>query len=231
MLNRQVLAAALCGAALVLSPGLSPAGDLEVTVSTADGKKFKSGVLYAGDQAIELKEGAGPIVVRNLTDRRLGIAVDLKVGQGLFKDDLRYLGVTESFPTDGTPAPVTVTAQPVPDIDAFCSGCHPSQGQPVAKGQIVRDIHVSGKELAERYRGQVVLFNRDIIGSFRKEGKERPPEPVVLDERVVKVGGKDVKKIFYTCESCHTLHWKTPWGQYARAEFFKRGTLCAGCHL
>ena len=72
---------------------------------------------------------------------------------------------------------------------------------------------------------------QEFIEKRRKESKERPPEPIVLEERLVKVNGKEVKKYFYTCESCHTLHWKTPWTKYSRAAFREMGTLCAGCHF
>jgi len=155
------------------------------------------------------------------------IAVGLAVAEGGGKPPLRYVGVVEVFPGRGT---VQLKAEPVKDMNAFCSGCHPSEKEPIKAGQIVRDLHASGLELTGRYFAQVGKFNKEYIEKKRKEGKERPPEPVVLEERVVIVAGKEVKKFFYTCESCHTLHWKTPWGKYARAAFLEKGTLCAGCH-
>jgi hypothetical protein len=242
-------AAALCVAlAALASP--ARAADIEIQVSTADGKKF-TGTLYAGDQVLPVDSGKAKQTVRNLDlKKRVAIAADLKVEDAKGKPPLRYLGVVEVIPGRG---PVQLKAEPVKDIDQFCSGCHPSekapvqetkpakdgtpvkeakpikQAPPVKEGQIVRDLHPSGKELTGRYLAQVGKF-KDYIEKKRKEGKERPPEPVVLDERIVIVDGKEVKKYFYTCESCHTLHWKTPWTKYARAAFSEKGTLCAGCH-
>ena len=219
-------AAALWGAVTAFA---APAGaaDIEVQVATVDGKKF-TGTLYAGGQALPVDSGKAKLAVRNLDLRkRLAIAADLKVAEGKGKPPLRYVGLVEVFPGRGT---VQVKAEPVKDMNVFCSGCHPSEKEPVKEGQIVRDLHASGRELTGRYLAQVGKFNKEYIEAKRKQGKERPPEPVVLEERVVIVNGKEVKKYFYTCESCHTLHWKTPWEKYARAAFTEKSTLCAGCH-
>ena len=225
MTRIAVAAAALC-VAVVVCAAAARAMDVEVQVATADGKKF-TGTLYAGEQALPLDSGNARLRVRNLEDRkRVAIAADLKVAEEKGKPPLRYLGVIEVFPGRG---PVQLTATPVKDVDLFCSGCHPSEKGPVKEGQIVRDVHASGKELTGRYLVQNGKF-KDYIEKKRKEGKERPPEPVLLEERIVIVSGKEVKKYYYTCESCHTLHWKTPWTKYARAAFSEKGTLCAGCH-
>jgi hypothetical protein len=220
-----VAAAALCVAVgAFAAPGR--AMDVEIQVATADGKKF-AGTLYAGEQALPVDSANAKLKVRNLEDRRrIAVAADLKVADEKGKPPLRYLGVVEVFPGRG---PVQVTAQRVKDIDLFCSGCHPSDKQPIKEGQIVRDVHASGKELTGRYLVQNGKF-KEFIEKIRKEGKERPPEPVLLEERIVVVDGKEVKKYYSTCESCHTLHWKTPWTKYARAAFVDMGTLCAGCH-
>ena len=219
-------AAALWCAAIALAAPVG-AADIEVQVATVDGKKF-TGTLYAGEQALPVDSGKAKLTVRNLDEKRLAIAADLAVEQGGGKPPLRYVGVAEVFPRKG--ATVQVKAAPVKDMNVFCSGCHPSEKEPVKEGQIVRDLHASGQELTGRYLAQVGKFNKEYIEKKRKEGKERPPEPVVLEERVVVVEGKEVRKFFYTCESCHTLHWKTPWEKYARAAFREKGTLCAGCH-
>ena len=224
--TRNVVAAvALWGAALAFAAPVG-AADIEVQVATVDGKKF-TGTLYAGEQALPVDSGKAKLTVRNLSDKRLAIAADLAVAQGGGKPPLRYVGVVEVFPGRGT---VQLKAEPVKDMNALCSGCHPSEKEPVKAGQIVRDLHASGLELTGRYFAQVGKFNKEYIEKKRKEGKERPPEPVVLEERVVIVAGKEVRKFFYTCESCHTLHWKTPWEKYSRAAFRDKGTLCAGCH-
>jgi hypothetical protein len=218
-------AAALWGVAIAFAAPVG-AADIEVQVATVDGKKF-TGTLYAGEQALPVDSGKPKLTVRNLADRkRLAIAADLAVAQGGGKPPLRYVGVTEVFPGRGA----QVKAERVKDMNALCSTCHPSEKEPVKEGQIVRDLHASGQELTGRYLAQVGKFNKEYIEKKRTEGKERPPEPVILEERIVIVNGKEVKKFFYTCESCHTIHWKTPWEKYARAAFQEKGTLCAGCH-
>lgn len=229
-MKSKTLALSLVGLGLLVGPARSFAGDLEVTVVAADGKKIREGVVYAADQAARLEKGVVKVTVRGIPEQRTAVTADVRVGAAGGKDDVRYLGVVEGFPSRGTPAAVKVTVSPVKDMDAFCAGCHPSAGQPVKQGQIVRDIHSSGKEITGRHLEQVPKF-AEFIEKRRTESKERPPEPIVLEERLVKVNGKDVKKYYYTCESCHTLHWKTPWGKYARAAFREMGTLCAGCHF
>ena len=228
--KKTVCAISALATCLLFGATLSFAGDLEVTVVAADGKKIREGVVYASDQAVKIGSAGGKTIIRGLPEQRTAVTADVRVGKAGGKDDVRYVGVEEGFPARGTPDAVTVKVQPVKDINAFCSGCHPSRGEPVKRGQIVRDVHASGKELSGRHLAQVPKF-LEFIEKRRKESKERPPEPIVLEERLVKVDGKEVKKFFYTCESCHTLHWKTPWTKYSRAAFREMGTLCAGCHF
>jgi hypothetical protein len=229
MMKNSKYAAALAGMGLLLGATLSFAGDLEVTVVTVDGKKIREGVVYASDQAVKIGSGGGKTIIRGIPEQRTAVTADVRVGKSGGKDDLRYVGVDEGFPAKGTPDAVKITVKPAKDINAFCSECHPSRGEPVKRGQIPRDIHATGKELTGRYLEQPAKF-LEFIEKWRKERKDQPPEPIVLEERIVKVNGKEVKKYFYTCESCHTLHWKTPWTKYSRAAFREMGTLCAGCH-
>jgi hypothetical protein len=249
-LRRATRAAAALGIAVWAFASPARAADVEIQVSTADGKKF-TGTLYAGEQVLPVESGKAKLTVRGLDlKKRIAVAADLRVDDTKGKPPLRYLAVVEVMPGRG---PVQLKAEPVKDLDQFCSGCHPSEKAPVKEtkpvkdgkpvkeaqpvkeapavkeGQIVRDLHPSGQELKGRYLAQVGKF-KEYIEKKRKEGKERPPEPVVLEERIVIVDGKEVKKFYYTCESCHTLHWKTPWTKYARAAFSEKGTLCAGCH-
>jgi len=220
----------MVGMGLFVGVTLSFAGDLEITVVAADGKTIREGVVYASDQAVRIESGGKKTVIRGIVERRITVTADVRIGPRGGKDDLRYVGVVEAYPAKEIPAAVTVTVERVKEINAFCLGCHPSAGEPVKEGQIPRDIHISGLELTGRYLEQVPKFLL-FIEKRRKESKERPPEPIVLEERLVKVNGKEVKKYFYTCESCHTLHWKTPWTKYSRAAFRDMGTLCAGCHF
>lgn len=228
-MRKSLVAAFAVVAGVFAVPVWSSAADLEITVATADGKPFK-GVLYAGEQMLPVASGNDKVLVRNLVAERHAITADLKVAQGPGKPDLRYIGVTEGFPNKTKVGKITVKAQRVKDIEAFCKSCHPSAGEPVERGQIIRDIHVSGKELVPPYLTQTENFKL-YIENVRKAGKERPPEPIVVEERVVIVKGKEVKKYYFNCESCHTLHWKLPWTRYCRGSALERGILCAGCHI
>lgn len=228
-MNRSLVAALALAAGLLWGPAWSRAADMEITVTTSDGKPFK-GVVYAGEQMLSVESGKEKLLVRNLAAERHAVTADLKVAQAPGKPDLRYIGVTEGFPAKTGVKKVTIKAQPVKDIEVYCKSCHPSTGEPIKRGQIIRDIHVSGKELVPPYLTQTENFKMYIDG-VRKAGKERAPEPIVLEERVVIVKGKEIKKYFYNCESCHTLHWKLPWTKYCRASALERGILCAGCHI
>jgi nitrate/TMAO reductase-like tetraheme cytochrome c subunit len=162
---------------------------------------------------------------------RVAVTVDAQVVDAKSKASKRFLGVTETAVNAGETSRVTVTLKPVDDIEAFCLGCHPFARDPKVKvqpGQIPRDIHVSGKALDERYQKQVRAYN-DTIARLEKDGKPHNIA-IPLEERVVKVGKKEQKQLFYTCESCHTLHQETPSTKHARAPFRTKGDLCVGCH-
>jgi len=83
----------------------------------------------------------------------------------------------------------------------------PGRRDPVEKGQIIRDIHVSGKVLGkQKYLTQVARYNAR-VEALVKEGKPHNL-PIVLEKRKVVEDGKTVEREFYTCESCHTVHWE-----------------------
>ena len=257
MRHREVAVSTLVGAALALTalaaPGLPrpaaaqnppapaaaparpapnlPRGDLEITVVAADAKKFKECTVYAHDQVVAFGESGGPLVAKGIPiilDASYAVTADARVSQGAGKPDKRYVGVTEAMPVANQTVKVKVTLKPADDIDAYCAGCHPGRGQRAKAGQMKRDVHPSGKPLTGRYREQVAKYNAR-VEALRKEGKPHG-EPIILEERVVVEAGKEVRREFYTCESCHTLHWKTPHTKYARANFREQGDLCTGCH-
>jgi len=206
-------------------PAWVNAGDLTVVINAPTGKSIASGMLIVERQSIPLTDG-GKKLVQGLPDKRIAVTVDALIGN----EGTRYLGVTEAKTLPDKTVDVTVTLQPVTELDAFCIGCHPSTGQTVKANQILRDIHVSGKELTERYLAQVKTHNEN-VELQRKNKTPNPPLTIPLEERVVKVGDKEVKKYFYTCESCHTTHLKTVWSKYMRASYSQPSTLCLGCHF
>lgn len=220
------------GAAPPAKPGAElPRGDFEITVVSEDGKKFKECLVYAKGHVLAFGESGGPQVVKGIPvilDASYAVTADARVPQGAGKPDRRYVGVTDTTPLANKVVKVKVTLKPADDIDAFCSTCHPGRGQRARGGHLRRDVHPSGKPLTGRYRDQVGKYNA-AAEALRKEGKPHN-EPILLEERIVKEEGKEVRREFYTCESCHTLHWETPHTKYARANFREKGDLCTGCH-
>lgn len=204
-----------------------PKGDAEIAVALTDGKKFTTCTVYARDQVFQLTSADQKSLAKGLpADERVAFTADARVGTG--GSALRYVGTAEATLEAGGVTNVKVALKPVKDIDLYCRECHPTKGQRIPRGQIMRDIHVSGKALEGRYLDQVKTHNTK-VEQLRKEGKPAS-EPILLEERIVKVAGKDVKKLFYTCESCHTPHAVTAFRKYARAEYLTKSDLCVGCH-
>lgn len=227
-----VLLLALPGYSVAQTPPAEvPRGDFEVTVVAADGKKFKACTVYAHDQVVALGESGGPGIAKGIPavlDASYAVTAEARIPQGAGKPDRRYIGVTEAMPEANKTVKVKVSLKPADNINDYCSTCHPGRGQRVRAGMIKRDVHPSDKPLFGRYREQVGKYNAN-VEKLRREGKPSG-ELILLEERVVKEGGKEVRKEFYTCESCHTLHWLTPHGKYARGNFLESGDLCTGCH-
>lgn len=223
------LAAALfAGAFLSLAP-VALAGDLEITVAVPAGTSLTGGTLIVLERELPLPAAGGKTLVKGLADRRIAVTVDAAAKKGSGKGTSRLLGVAEVETQAGKTLSVEVKLAEVSDIEAFCSGCHPTRDKKALPGQIYRDLHPSGKELTGKYLDQVKAHNKKVEAQV----KAKDPNafhPIPLQERVIKVGGKDVVKQFYTCESCHTAHLKTPWGKLMRAPFERGNDLCVGCH-
>lgn len=210
-------------------------GSLEVTVEFAGGKPMKSAVIFAADQERTVTSFTEPVRFDGIPEGKLGVVVEAEPSTGLTKGTKRFLGAAEVQVQGGAVQKVTVSVARVDSLEAFCLGCHPNPRDPKVKvkpGQIPRDIHVTGKEfpakLQKNYMDQWKAHH-DTIAKLEKEGKPHNL-PMPLEERIVKVGGKDVKKLFYTCETCHTLHKRTPW-DYERAPFRTKADLCVACHF
>jgi predicted CXXCH cytochrome family protein len=218
----------LLGFALAVVPVAVSAGDLEITVSGVDGREVASGTLIVNDKEIPLRVG-GPYLVKGLPDRRIAVTAEGPAERQAGKPATRYLGVADIKTLPGKKVSVKVTLQPVTDMNAYCSGCHPARGEPAKPDTIFRDLHVSGKELTARFLPQVKVHNERVAEQRRnKDPKARHPIP--LEDRLVVVNGKEVLRPFYTCESCHTLHLRTPWEKAMRAPYIEANDLCVGCH-
>jgi len=210
------------------APEKKPTGKLEVVVAVKGGGTLQTCALYLKERAVELAKGATTTLFDEVPQARYAIAGDaaVKMPSG---EIVRHLGVQVVSVNANKTTKVTLTLVPAPNVEVFCSGCHPGANDPVEKGQIVRDIHVSGKILdKKKYLDQVAKHNAR-VEQLIKEGKPHNL-PIVLEKRKVSEGGKMVEREFYTCESCHTIHWERGDTTYARAPFRKGADLCQGCH-
>lgn len=223
-----VVAALLAGVVLSLSPAVM-AGDLEVTVTVPAGQSLQGGTLIVFERELPLPAAGEKVLVKGLPDRRIAVTVDAVARKGTGKGATRLLGVAEVETVAGKTLLVEVKVAEVSDIEAFCLGCHPTRDKKALPGQIYRDLHPSGKELTGKYVDQVKAHNKKVEAQVKAKAPNAFHR-IPLQERVVKVAGKDVVKQFYTCESCHTPHLKTPWGKLMRAPFEKGNDLCVGCH-
>lgn len=205
-----------------------PPGNLNVTVVLEGEKLFESCTIYLHDRAQPLKKGKNIFLFEELTPRNYAVTADATVKQGWLKPELRYVGVQEAAVMPGKTGEVTVTLVPVENMNDFCVRCHPDPDQPVPPGLIRRDLHVSGKILEKKYRERVKTYN-DRVAAQKEKGLPHH-QPIVLEERPVVENNRKIKKIFYTCESCHTLHWKTTPRSYTVAPYKEGNDLCNGCH-
>ena len=131
------------------------------------------------------------------------------------------------------------------NVDKFCDKCHESSpclieeeygkaadGKVKLKGLLVRQSELE-KYIAkmkqetmnvERYSKIRYLDNHpsdvDVTASVGyNEGRIRLPEDMMLKE------GKII-----VCDTCHTRHVPTEWGQFVIMDFVKRESICLKCH-
>ncbi len=243
--SKAVIAAAAVAALLQPVPARAeekapkPPGALQVKVRLADGKDFKECKIYAKDQAATLTKDKKGYLFAGLAEGFYAVTADATVGQGWFASDARYIGVEQATIISGKTAEVTITLTRLEDADGkriedFCSRCHPPpNGVEIKPGQIKRDVHASGIPYPAKKREQmekkVVLYNQK-IDALIKDKKAPPPYRLKLDEREIMENDKQVKRKFFTCESCHTPHIMTPYTKYAINHFRDRADLCLGCH-
>lgn len=226
-----LLAAAALGAGPSALAQERPKGDVEVTVEVEGGKPFQSCTVFVKNQEVRVAEAGRPVRATGVPQGRVAVLADARVAPGVFKGTVRAMGVAEVAVNPGGVARVKLVVKPVVDLDAFCLGCHPSGRDKSVRpqpGQIIRDVHASNQPLGEKYLKQLRKYNETV----ERLKKEKKPHnyPIVTEERTVIVAGKETKQIFYTCESCHTLHIETPHTDNARAPFRLAADLCVGCH-
>lgn len=226
------LAAAAMPAGAVSAPAKAPekkpTGKLEVSVAVKGGGEVQKGTLYLRRLTAELGKGAPTTLFEEVLPARYGLGGEatVKTSSGGIK---RFVGVEEVSVSANKTTKATLTLVEAANMNDFCSGCHPGPGDPVEKGQIVRDIHVSGRALGKKmYFDQIAKHNAQ-VEKLVKEGKPHNL-PIVLEKRKIVEGDKTVEREFYTCESCHTVHWERGDTSYARAPFRKSADLCQGCH-
>ena len=217
------------GAALTAAGAAAHAGDLEVSVTGPAGRAVASGSVIVLDREYPMPAPGKTLVIKGLPDRRIAVTAEgpaeLKAGQ----PTARLVGVADIKTLPGKTVAAAVTLQPVTDLSAWCSSCHPAAGEPAKPDQILRDLHPSGKELSEHFFKNVKAHNAKVAEQRRKKDP-KAQYPIPLEERIVVVGGKKVVKQFYVCESCHTLHLRTPWAKAVRAPYDESNDLCSACH-
>jgi len=226
-------AAALFSALAVSHAGAAveePTGNVIVRISMEDGGNFEEGTVFIKDRQVKLKEGARAVSVLDLPVDGYGATVEAFVSQGWLKPKIRYLGVGPVRVEEAKTVSVDIVLRPVEAIDPFCSSCHPAPGEQQewgGKGQVSirRDLHASGQPMEERYLKKVKAYNEKTAKLIRDGVPHAYPMP--LEEHHETGKGK---QIFYTCESCHTLHSETPYGAYVRIDFKTRSALCVACH-
>ncbi len=227
MLVRRGGATVLTGVLTVLLAMTAGASDLRVDIQAPEGNSISSGTLIIDERSIPITKNE-PIIVKDVPERRIAVTVDAMVGG---KDGVRHIGVAE-LPSlsDRTGNGVTVKVVPFTTIDDYCLGCHPVRGKKGKPDILYRDLHSSGKELPAPYVAQVKKYNEKLA---KLAATKTPTKllPIPLEERIVKIAGKDVKKLFFTCESCHTTHLTTIWSKSMRAAFIGGSDLCEGCHF
>jgi len=236
---RRAALGALAAAALCAAGGASaqegPAryGGVEVTVQVEGGKPLAGGTVYAKGATAPVTAAGTAVALQKVATGKTAVTVDARVTEA--GKERRYLGVAEATVAENQVAPVTVTVVPVPVIDDFCLGCHPNPRDSDVKpkpGQIVRDIHTSGRQYPDKGYDAYVAQNRRHNEEVERLAKEGKPHnlPMPIESRLVRVGGKEVERWFYTCETCHTLHASTSWTKFVRAPFKNSSDLCMGCH-
>jgi predicted CXXCH cytochrome family protein len=224
---------ALAAAPAAAQEGPQRFGDLAVTVTVPAGATLKKATVYARSATAAVSAAGTAVTVAKVPAGKLAVTVDAEVLQG--KATRRHLGVVEATALENEVVAVAVPVEPAPVIDDYCLGCHPNPRDPKVKpkpNQIVRDIHTSGLQFPDKSYEQSLAQNKrhnDLVAQLEREGKPHNL-PMPLEARKVKVGGREVERFFYTCETCHTLHASTPWSNYVRAPFKDRSDLCMGCH-
>ncbi len=201
-------------------------GSVEVKVIFADtGKEAKNAFVSVGGKEYRTDE-KGKVLAENVPVGDAIVTAEKVVKKGgflgLFSKKVRYIGFQEAFVEEGKTSAVEVKIESGVDVNARCMSCHPQK--PTRERRIIKCLHKSGDVLEDKMVERVKAYNEK-IEKLEKEGKPHSL-PMRLEKR--KINDKTV--YVYTCESCHTLHVKTPYRRYAIAPFFEKSDLCLACH-
>ena len=202
-------------------------GTIEVEVSLEGDGAYETVALTLRDRVVTLKGGQRHLF-REVPPGRYALTGEATVSSGSPRSVRRYLAVADVTVKPNQAAGAHLTLRAVETVDAFCSGCHPSPGEPADGGRIVRDLHPSGRALDAADRRHVEEYNKKISAS--PAGGETPALPIKLEEREEEEKGRKIVRMYYTCESCHTPHLKTKYANYCIAPFREGSDLCLGCH-
>ena len=209
------------------APAKKPTGKVEVTVEFKGQGTIQSCTLYLKEQRVDLASGAATHLFENVSTARHAVTADAMIGADL-AGAKRYVGVKVVNVAANRTTKATLSLEEAGSMEDYCRRCHPDANQLTEADQTARDLHYSGKPLEKKHLAQVDKYNAR-SEQLRKEGQPYNL-PIILEKRTVVEGGKTIERLFYTCESCHTLHWTRDEEKYTRALFRRKGNLCRGCH-
>jgi predicted CXXCH cytochrome family protein len=208
------------------APAKKPTGKLEVTVELKGKGTIQSGSIYLKAQKADFAAGKTTHLFENVSAARHALTADAMVADG--GAARRYIGVQAVTVPANRTTKVALILEEAGSIEDYCRRCHPDPNQLTEADQIPRDQHYSGQPLQQKHIAQVEKYNAR--SEQDRKGGQQYNLPIILEKRTVVEEGKQVERLFYTCESCHTLHYTHEEEKYTRALFRKKGNLCRGCH-
>ena len=104
-MKKTAVVVSMMGSCLLAGATLAFAGDLEVTVVAADGKKIREGVIYASDQAVKIESGGGKTIIRGIPEQRTAVTADVRVGKGGGRTTCAISAWRRAFRPGGLPTP------------------------------------------------------------------------------------------------------------------------------
>jgi len=132
-------------------------GRLFGTVSLEGGQPLPGpAVVTVNDRQVKT-DAAGNYVVDGLPGGKFGVAFELKT------KEKRYLALSFAFVDEKQGRQLDIQCKEAPDVDLFCSECHPFTGKQTRSNQIVRDVHPSGVKPRKAMRTDQLLDERGYV--------------------------------------------------------------------